>query len=57
MPARLEDLTPGAVVGGVVAGQAVTRVAAEWHSSDVCADYLGGALVRLDPQVLEEPPW
>jgi superfamily II DNA or RNA helicase len=33
MPARLEDLTPGSVVGGLVAGQAVTTVAAEWHGT------------------------
>lgn len=25
--------------------------------SDVCADYLGAALLGLDPQTLEEPPW
>ncbi|MGH9069199.1 MAG: helicase-related protein, partial [Acidimicrobiales bacterium] len=33
MPARLEDLIPGAVVGGVVAGEGVTAVAVEWHGS------------------------
>ncbi len=33
MPTRLEDLTPGAVVRGVDAGQAVTVVAVEWHGS------------------------
>ncbi len=33
MPTGLEDLTAGAVVEGVVAGQAVTVVAVEWHGS------------------------
>jgi len=31
--ARLEDLTPGARVTGVVAGQAVTVVAVQWHGT------------------------
>ncbi|MDQ3384709.1 MAG: SNF2-related protein [Actinomycetota bacterium] len=31
MPAQLEDLSPGALVHGVVAGQAVAAVAVEWH--------------------------
>jgi len=31
--ARLEDLTPGARVTGVVAGQAVSAVAVEWHGT------------------------
>ncbi len=33
MPSRLEDLLPGVVVQGVVAIEAVTVVAAEWHGS------------------------
>ncbi len=33
MAARLEELTPGAVVDGVVAGEAATVVAVEWHGS------------------------
>src|SRR5450756_3081230 len=32
--ARLEDLTPGARVTGVVAGEAVAVVSVEWHGSD-----------------------
>ena len=31
--ARLEDLTPGARVNGVVAGQAVTVVQVQWHGT------------------------
>ena len=31
--ARLEDLTPGARVTGVVAGQAVTVVQVQWHGT------------------------
>ena len=31
MPAQLEDLSPGVLVHGIVAGQAVSVVAAEWH--------------------------
>ena len=33
VPARLEDLTPGTAVGGVVPGEVVTVVATEWHGS------------------------
>lgn len=28
---RLEELTPGASVGGLISGQVVTVVAVEWH--------------------------
>jgi len=31
--ARLEDLTPGARVTGMVTGQAVTVVAVKWHGT------------------------
>ena len=31
--ARLDDLTPGARIGGVVAGQAVSVVAVQWHGT------------------------
>lgn len=31
--ARLEDLTTGARVSGVVAGQAVTVIATQWHGN------------------------
>ena len=31
--ARLEDLTPGARVSGVVTGQAVSVVAVQWHGT------------------------
>lgn len=33
MPARLDDLVPGTVVRGLVAGEPVTVVAAEWHGA------------------------
>ena len=35
VPASLEDLKPGAVVHGVMAGEAVTVVQTEWHGLDV----------------------
>ncbi len=33
MPARLEALTPGSAVSGLMPGTAVTAVAVEWHGS------------------------
>ena len=35
MTARLEDLKPGAVVRGLVAGETATIVQAEWHGTQV----------------------
>ncbi|MGH9179864.1 MAG: hypothetical protein ACRD0N_15105 [Acidimicrobiales bacterium] len=35
MTARLDDLTPGASVRGLVPGESVTVVAAEWHGESV----------------------
>ncbi|MEI6450616.1 MAG: hypothetical protein WCP98_11805 [Actinomycetes bacterium] len=32
--ARLEELTPGASVTGVAAGESVAVVSVEWHGSD-----------------------
>jgi superfamily II DNA or RNA helicase len=42
MPARLEELTPGATVRGIVPNELVTTVAVEWHgSSCVTLTYRG----------------
>jgi SNF2 family DNA or RNA helicase len=51
-PSRLEDLTPGARVGGVLPDRAVTVVQAEWHGTQALTLTYRDDAGRVDHQLL-----